>query len=411
MNMNLLMTGIFLTASSFAWSANKVDNVVVTESEDGNSAVVVIESKEPLKYTLNQTEEPPLAEIYLEQDVSCEEEPFQQAGKKLIKEIKLTCQRSKSKSQGEPAELLRSITLVLDQKCSISFSQKDWILSLTFQRETSKVERPVGIGEVLPLGAATPAGVGGTLGGIGTVDLFEPPRMTLSSRPGLDEFVQVGLANHRPLEIAQSELKLARRKHFESKRNFFPVLSGRGTQTEGTTQSDPNDPATRADFNRKEIGLEIGQPLFQSGRLYYSEKQAGVQKEISEWQISKLTLEVQFEVTKSLYAYLSAKENLAIRKELVSQSEKILDTTSKKKEIGVASESEYLGVLSSNNQIAYKAVSQEKDMEIAKSRLMGVLNVDLIPDDAPIEIEPIVTRAQGLGLDLNRLVALAMTNR
>lgn len=381
-------------------ATNKVENVVVTESEDGNSAFVVVESQLPLKYALRETQDPPIIELVIDEEISCEQEPFQQIGKKLVKDIKVICQKGTGSK-----EYLKSITLILDQKSSVVVSQKDWILSLDIRKGVElKEPLPAPTTEtVVPLPAS--------IGGYTTVDLLEPPKMTLSLRPTQEEFIQVGLTNHKGLEIAQSELKLAKRKLFESRRNFFPVLSGRGTQTEGTTQSDPNDASTRADFTRKEIGLEIGQPIFQSGRLLNAEKGAKTQTEIAETQISKMTLEVQFEVIKALYTYLSAREALVVRKALQGDGDKVLDTTKKKKEIGVASESEYLGVLSNKNQIDYKTISQEKDMEIAKSRLLSLINLDLLPDEIQVSIEESLAKVRDFSFELNQLISLALSNR
>lgn len=381
-------------------ATNKVENVVVTESEDGNSAFVVVESQLPLKYALRETQDPPIIELVIDEEISCEQEPFQQIGKKLVKDIKVICQKGTGSK-----EYLKSITLILDQKSSVVVSQKDWILSLDIRKGVElKEPLPAPTTEtVVPLPAS--------IGGYTTVDLLEPPKMTLSLRPTQEEFIQVGLTNHKGLEIAQSELKLAKRKLFESRRNFFPVLSGRGTQTEGTTQSDPNDASTRADFTRKEIGLEIGQPIFQSGRLLNAEKGAKTQTEIAETQISKMTLEVQFEVIKALYTYLSAREALVVRKALQGDGDRVLDTTKKKKEIGVASESEYLGVLSNKNQIDYKTISQEKDMEIAKSRLLSLINLDLLPDEIQVSIEESLAKVRDFSFELNQLISLALSNR
>ncbi|OGR56618.1 MAG: hypothetical protein A3I11_09390 [Elusimicrobia bacterium RIFCSPLOWO2_02_FULL_39_32] len=393
---------VFFYSISFSLAAtNKVENVVVTEAEDGNSAFVVVESQLPLKYVLKEIQDPPTIELAIDEEISCDQEPFQQIGKKLIKDMKVVCQKGTSGK-----ELLKTITLILDQNCSVKVSQKDWILSLD-------IKKGMGVVEPLPAaqGTETIVPLPASIGGYTTVDILEPPKMTLSMRPTQEEFIQVGLANHKGLEIAQSELKLSKRKLFESRRNFFPVLSGRGTQTEGTTQSDPNDASTRADFTRKEIGLEIGQPVFQSGRLLNAEKGAKVQAEIAETQISKITLEVQFEVIKALYTYLAAREALVVRKALQGDGDKVLDTTKKKKEIGVASESEYLGVLSSKNQIDYKTISQEKDMEIAKSRFLSLLNLDLLPDEIQVSIEESLAKVKDFSFELNQLISLALSNR
>ncbi len=403
---NIFFISLFLIAThSYSLLAiNKVENVVVTESPDGNSATIVIESIEPLKYKIQQIKNLPMIEIQLEEEISCESEPFHQAGKLLIKEIKFACKKSKSKKG--PLELLHSISFVLDQKCSVSASQKDWILSVQLKREGTSNSFPV---ENLSAGYGMPSQSGEVGPGYG-LDLGTP-KMLLPSQARQDDFVQAGLANNKTIEIGRMELRLAKRKLFESRRNFFPVLSGRGSQTEGTTQSDPNDGATRADFRRQEIGLEIGQPLFQSGRLLYSVKQAEAQKQIAQLRLDQLTAETRFEILKALYTYVNSKDTLGLRKGIQELGKEIVETTNKKREIGVASESEYLGVRSLENQLAYKILSHEKDLQIALVRLVSILNLDNIPPVIQFSIEELAAKYGSLDLKLEDLINLAIANR
>ena len=407
--LNLRRVGfIFLMSLGFlsALAAeNRVDNVVVTESPDGNSATVVIESVQPLKYKIQQIKNAPVVEIQIEEEISCESEPFHQAGKLLIKEIKFACEKSKNKKG--PAELLHSISLILDEKCSVNASQKDWILSIQLKREGNQSSLPSQNLSAYGLPSVEQNLDAGLAYGL---DLGTP-KMMLPSHPRVDDFIQVGLANNKMIEITQEELKLANRKLFESKRNLFPVVSGRGSQTEGTTQSDPNDAGTRADFKRQEIGLELGQPLFQSGRLYYSVKQASIQKQIAELRLDQVTGESRFEILKALYAFVSSKETLALRKTIQEIGKEIVETTIKKRDIGVASESEYLGVRSLETQIAYKILSHEKDLQMAQVKLISVLNLDTIPSFIQFSMDELAVKYGSQDPKLEDLINLAVANR
>jgi outer membrane protein TolC len=390
----------FFGAGSFGFCAapDQIDNIIVTESKDGKSGSVTIESGKALKYTLRESEIPPQIVIEFKGKVICEKKPLQQSNRKLIRKIEYSYQVSPSADR--PVRLLKSITVQLSRRVQASASQKDWILSLTLRQK-----------EGAPVPVDTDLGVSSSAATGEARETYDEARTSLSDHPGVNEFIAVALSNHRPIEIARKELRLSKRKLFEARRNFFPVVSGKGTQTKGTIQSDPNDPNTRADFNRRELGVELGQPIFQSGKIYYSEKQARAQKDISEYQIEKMSQEIAFEAVKALYTYLMARESYLLRKALVARIAKVVDLTQRKEEVGVTSQSEYLGVLSGANQMEYKMVSQEKDAEIARTKLLGVLNLETLPEDIPIPINEEALRMPREEPKLENLMNYAMANR
>lgn len=396
-NRTLLASMLVLSCWTFlsaVYAQNQIENLVVTQSEDDESALVIIESKQPLKYKISEVAEPtPQIQIQMMERTLCREDSPDIESKKLVQKIEYLCQDSPDARL--PGQLLSAISILLNQPVTFSDSQKEWALSLTLKKESHQQSSPVSEPPFSPV--------------------FEeglvPPKRILSDRPDVKEFVQVGLANHKPLEIAQQELNLARRKLFEARRNFFPALAGRASQVEGKTQTDPNDPITRADFIRKEIGIEIGQPLFQSGRIYYSEKQAGTQKEIAELQVVRIAGETTFEILKNLYTFLHLKESLHLRKAMQEESQKIMETTKRKKDIGLVSESELLGVLAAANQMEYKMVSLEKDIEIARTKLLSILNLESLPEELPMALDELAEEWAVKEMNLASLLNSAMANR
>lgn len=398
----------FLIQHSLIYAVpNKVENVVVNEAKDGNSAVIVIESNRSLIFKVSEVFNSPEIQVQLQEEVLSDKEPSQFIGGRLVKEVQYVYYAPLGGRKG--AQLLKLISIRLAHRSAFSVSQKDWVLSITLNKIQSTQSNSVSSSKTSKFNSETLSTGIQIYGDI--IGEYEPPRMVLSFQPSLKEFVQVGLANHRPLEIAQKELDLAKKKLFESRRNFLPVISGRSTQTRGKTQSDPNDPSTISEFRRQEIGVEVGQPIFQSGRLYYSARQAKAQKEIAELQVNKISQDVTFEVLKNLFIFLQTKESLSLRKTLLEESEKILETTERKKEIGVASESEYLGVLSGANQIEYKTISQEKDLEIVRSRLLSGLNLELLPDNIPISIDENTLQLFHKDFELENLISMALSSR
>ncbi len=389
---------------------NTLDNVSVTQAQDGMS-IVAIESGRKLGYEQSEISEPPQIILTIKDDVPCPKLDLSGAKNSMVNAVKISCSGESGKAR------LKSIIVSLNKKASVLAAQRDWILTLTLQEfsglssepKTKVPEKPLP-----PVPAPVPTYQTSEIRMNRYADAqdFDPNHRILSSRPDLEEFVSVGLANYRPLEIAKMELKLSNQKLFESWRNFFPTVAARGSQSQGSTLISPTDLSTKADFERKELGIELGQPIFQSGRVFYSQKQARAQRDAAELSLTKATQEAVFEVLRNLYTFLQTREALSIRKSLLEESAKIVDTTKKKRDIGISSDSEYLGVLSAGNQIEYKALSEEKDFEIARSRLMGALNVESIPVDVPINLEDLsAKKVPATNLDLDNLLALALSNR
>lgn len=384
---------LLLASAPLHASDNQIENVVVTESDGG--VLVIIESQQPLKYFTTETSNPPAILIHFSEEVLNETGVSGQKGAGILKNVQYN-HRSVPKTK-IPTRLLDSVALILNEKPVFEMTQKDWTLSVKIKPAATTVplERPT-MAEALSYGF----GIEGDV-----------PQMALPENPRLDDFIKVGLANFHPLEIARKELKYADKKLFESRRTFFPAVSGRATESKGTTQADPNDPATQSDFTRREIGVEFGQPIFQSGRIYYSMKQSRAQKEIAELKINKIILETTYDIRKILFTYLQLKESLEIRKDLLKKVQKIVETTRKKKEIGVASESEYLGTQVAESQVEYKELSHEKDLEIAKTNLLAVLFLQSLPESISIKINDFIPQTPPASVSLDDWTTRALANR
>jgi len=370
------------------------------------SAILVVETSQPLKYSIHEMDDPPRIVLDIIEDMPCPSVPAPKSENAFVKEILFSCSGSAEKSK------FKDIRIALKKRFKVSAAQKDWILTLTLHFLSS-------IPEVLdlPVPSAFSKSSDYQTAEIRTEkysgeDALDFQRRSLSAQPNLDEIVSVGLANFRPLKIAQMELKFAGQKLFEARRNFLPSVAARASESSGATLIDPKDSSARADFRRQELGVEIGQPIFQSGRLFYSHRQARAQRESAELAVSKAAQQATFEILQGIYTFLQTRESQTLRKSMAQESEAILEISKKKLDIGVASESEYLGVLSANNQIQYKAVSQEKDFAIAHSRLIGLLNVDVIPQEIPFSLQSLASRKiPAANLAMDNLIALALSNR
>ena len=305
--------------SAFSREPNQVESIIVTEI--GESMAVIIETERPLKYFVSEhkaeKDVPAAILIHFEEPVLTDRGSVEFVGQKMLRSIRLIGLTPKRKSS---LQFVKTVALELEKKADFKVKQKDWTLSITltepvFQELPETSQKPASNPMLLPNYKKKTPG----------------PKMNLPPNPKVKDFVRVALANHKPLEIAYNELRLAKKRLFEARRTFFPALSGRASETTGKTQSDPNDASTVANFKRRELGLEFGQPLFQSGRIFYTEKQARVQKQAAELELQKLTQEVTYEVLKDLYTYVRHQESLRLRRALLERVQKVAEQNQKKK--------------------------------------------------------------------------------
>ena len=385
---------LFCFPNSSHCAPNRIESLILSEPE--NSTTILIESEKPLKYFTTESANPPSMMIHFEEDVLSDRENFKNYPDHLLQNIQYNYVDPTPYKQS--MQIIKSISFTFKTKSDYTISQKDWTLTIILKPNVVS-------------NSETPKPITSNLMGYSYNDDIEIPRMTLPRQPAVDDFIKVGLANHGPLETAQKELILAKKKLFEAKRSFFPALTGRITETKGKTLTTINDPSSQSEFTRRERGLEIGQPLFQSGRIYFSKKQASAQVEVSELQIQKTIQETTFAVLRALYTYLQNSEAFEMRKNLVIKAEKITENTKRKRNIGIASESEYLGAQASEIQIKYKAVSQEKELEISKANLMSVLNLSLLPNEFNLTIEQIVNKLPKTDFNLQEMILKALSSR
>jgi outer membrane protein TolC len=380
----LFIPWLILGGTCLGWGAQskKIESVVVTKSGEG--LVLIIESDEPLDYVTTQSADPPTLQIYFIEKVSASKKELETINQSILETIQYHYSE----------DLLESMVLNFSKKFEFTISQKAWILSIDIQ-PAQEQWRP------LPQQAAQ------SLGAPSTIDL---PNMTLPPNPNETDFVKVGLANDFDLEIAKKELILAKKRLFEANRSFFPALSGLLAETSGASR-DVSDPTIQTSFTRREIGLELGQPLFQSGKIYYYKKQTQAQKEIAELEIIRIMSEKTFEIYQNLYTYLHLKDSFKLREQLDHEIANIVETTRKKKEIGLASESEYLGAQSAGVQVHYELISHEKELEVAEANLKASLHIEEIPKENSVRITEPPTKMTITNFSLKEWSVRALGNR
>jgi outer membrane protein len=386
------------------WKSEKGGGEIVVETVNvqttGKYTKVILQSSAPLKYREIEQTNPPGLFLYMDAPTVSKRPPIQKIYGDLVEEVRFGY-KGAGVGAGEQTLPLDYILFKVTEPASYKIVQKDWVLVVELQ--------PRG-GKAAARAAAQP-----------DADAYVPEAPSrksqqklavLPSSPGLQDFLDVGLANHEPLRIAEKEYGLAKFRFFEASRALFPSVSGRYTQSDGTLLLDPTDQEDDTDFRRKEIGLQLGQPIWQSGRLYYSLRQASMQKRISAQNLKKTRADAAFEIKKAYYNLVKAQRALKVRKEISDRAEKTLELTRKKKQLEVVTEAEALGVESQYSQIYYRMLSDEKDLQIAQLRMQALLNTPEpvpapLPEPEPLDFKALVT----LNTTPDALVAQAMSHR
>ncbi|HOW27868.1 MAG TPA: TolC family protein [Elusimicrobiota bacterium] len=377
-------------------NANIVETISVEEAR--GEAKVMIQSAQPLKYKdIRQTEANQIS-IYFSDPVYCQRGPIEKLKGKMVSEIRYGYPDTPKTGQ-EKAKRLEYILIKLTQTVAYTVTQKDWILAIDITPRS-----------VWKRNLVSPEK---------TKDLVDIPKKkpetlaVLPANPSLDDFLNIGLSNYGPLKIAREELKLSKIKLWEARRTLLPSVTGKYELSNGTMLQDPNKPDDDSDFRRKEIGVQGGQPIFQSGRLYYSLRQASSQRTASEHNVEKARQEIIFEVKKAYYNLIKTQNSLKARRDLMTRCEKIIQLIRKKKALELVTEVDLMAAESNYSQISYRTLSDDKDHEIARLKMMALLNIDTpLPDEVAEPIEALDARSlPDIPVPVNMLLEQAYRHR
>ena len=404
-------------------AVNQIENMLVTESD--GATVLVLESSKALRYYADSQKNPPSVSLTFDDPVEIVAALPENFDKTILQEITYV--------YSENSKNVKSIQLRLNGPFQYNITQNDWTISVLIKplnSKTSEKKRPEPprvreisnplittrddqTSEDFTQDLKLSPMVNNILRGLQD-DYPNPPRLTLPMQPSLQDFVRVALANNHNLGISQQENSLAKKKLFEARRAFFPSLTGRITDTEGKTLANGDSGSNSSNvssFTRKELGVEFGQPLFQSGRIYYAKKQSEVQVGVSQIQMQKLVNDTTFDTIKALMTFLQARETLVLRRNLEDTVKIILETTRKKRDLGLASESELLGAAATETQVQYKVISQEKDNEYALSNLLKFLGLQELPPLSDLTIDSVSKTLSTQKITLEQLARIASISR
>jgi outer membrane protein TolC len=226
-------------------------------------------------------------------------------------------------------------------------------------------------------------------------------RVNIEEKIEWEKWVEIGLANYKPLHIAYEQIELAQIKVREARRQLLPVTVFKATQTKGDT-------AVRdVGFTEKSYGLQLEQPITYGGELRLKLEQTLVNMDIAEKEYQRIKSDYVLEVKRAYYNLLLYVMNAGIYEGIFKEANEILELAKKQYAAKLITQLEFLNVQSLYSQLKYQLVAAQKDRALAELTFKQTLNIDLI---SPVEIEPWL-RFEKLDIDLLRCKDTALKNR
>jgi len=191
----------------------------------------------------------------------------------------------------------------------------------------------------------------------------------------LEDCIKIAIANSGTLKIAEQEVRFAELKVREAERALYPSVMAKLDRTDGKIRSLETG-GVDAGFRETEFGLQIGQSIYQGGKLKSTLSQAEVRLEMARKKYEKAKQDLIFEVKKAYYNLVSAQANLRQQEKLLAQGESILQGVGKKHGLELVTTEELLKVQSQYNQVYYNKFSEEKECSLALLTLKHILNFE-----------------------------------
>jgi outer membrane protein TolC len=391
----------FLLGATFLSAAPAPDNEIESVSVQGvgKFGKVIVQSTRALKYR-EVSEKGMGLTLYVLEPVVCRRPALERTFSEIVSEIRYGYRDGNAPVSGGEALPLEFIRFVFKQPTATNIVQQEWVLAVEL--------RPAPESSVSTAPQPKPAG-----GSPSKSDPTEPSLSVLPKSPLLKDFLNVGLANHLPLRVAEEEARVANVRYLEAMRNLLPAVTWKYSESEGLLLESPGVSTDNTKFKRKEMGVELGIPLFHSGRNYFNFRSAAAQRTVAQENVRKVRGEITFEITRAYYNLIRSQRAVKARRELSQRSDKVIELARKKKQLGLITPSDYLGADSLYNQGNYRLLSDEKDLEIARLKMAGFLNVseelpEILTDPADaVNVQNLVE----LALPPESLIATAYDHR
>lgn len=172
----------------------------------------------------------------------------------------------------------------------------------------------------------------------------------------LEKIVNAYLENSQELKIAKSNILKIKNEIKETKSGLYPSISF--STSVGNSKSFSTFFTTSAQ-NFASTSIDLSQPIYNGGSLWYSLKLANIQEELSELNYKLVEQQLTLAFLKQLYEYKNLLQKIEINKETLQGQEKALAVAKKKARIG--------------NVRKYELASSYADYYSQKTRLQSAI--------------------------------------
>ena len=233
------------------------------------------------------------------------------------------------------------------------------------------------------------------------VDPYQGETISDSGSPidpwSLERSIGFGMTRHRPIRIAQEEVEVSQAKVREARRALYPAATAKFSWTSGT--------ASNVDFREYTTGLQVEQPLFHSGRLIDSYRQALVNLQAAEKRQNKVRSDFAMDLAQEYYQYVAAKMARVLQENLVREAEEFYQKSQIRFNEGLLTRLELLNVESQMNQARFQRATSENDEVLARLKFVQKLGMDA--HTAVVEVPLKFETPSARPIDIEEALALA----
>ena len=227
----------------------------------------------------------------------------------------------------------------------------------------------------------------------GPPDLPDSPEPSDSAGPApelwsLETALNFGLNRHRPVQIAREEMELAQMKLREAHRALYPAATLKTSWTTGT--------ASNIGFREASHGLQLEHPLFYSGRLIETYKQALVNLQVAEKRQAKVKADFSLEAAQAYFQLIGAKTTLAAQEGLAIEAQEHSRRAQARFDKGLLNRLELLNIQAQVNQAKFQQTVAQSDVSLARIKFLQRMNLgpqaqvevaSQFPPYVPLEID------------------------
>jgi len=220
----------------------------------------------------------------------------------------------------------------------------------------------------------------------------------------IDECVQLALQRSQRMKVADKQVTLAKTRLWETRRELFPVVTGRIEKTTGKigTADGPRH------YQGAKYQIEIKQNVFDGMGTWFTVRQSQTNLEVVKLEREKVKNEIVGETKTSYYNLDKSVKAFAIQemyKKRINNYYKIAEESFNRE---LVAEMEYLKVKGQNMQADFQYDSSKEDITLAETILYQAMNVD---PEYPINIQPVAPPKETLTIGLENCYRLAFANR